>query len=161
MNTPKNDYEALVLALNLSITADNEEKANVCVGMAEEIAARMPVEQVEKAKIESAPLDLLDKIYADPSNIESACNDYNAARQEEEYADMKEEIEDHIADLDLDAIWEALGPDAHKNHYTVAIEARRFIAEENWTELGRLLGEGAKKYLRPIAADEIRARTYD
>ena len=53
MNTPTNDYEALVLALYLAITADDDEKVNVCVGMAEEIAARMPVEQIEKAKIEA------------------------------------------------------------------------------------------------------------
>jgi hypothetical protein len=53
MNTPTNDYEALVLALNLAITADTDEKASACVGMAEEIAARMPVEQVEKAKAEA------------------------------------------------------------------------------------------------------------
>ena len=53
MNTPTNDYEALVLALNLAITADTDEKASACVGMAEEIAARMPVEQIEKAKIEA------------------------------------------------------------------------------------------------------------
>ena len=108
-------------------------------------------------------LNLLDEIYRDPflASIDAACENYHAARRAEEYADIKEEIEDHIADLDLDTIWESLGPDAHKNHYTVAIEARRVIAEENWTELGRLLGEGAKKYLRPIAADEIKARTFD
>ena len=51
--TSRNDYEALVLALNLAITAKTDEQANVCVGMAEEIAARMSVAQVEKAKIEA------------------------------------------------------------------------------------------------------------
>ena len=114
-------------------------------------------------KSQSPMLNLLDEIYRDPflASIDAACENYHAARRAEEYADIKEEIEDHIADLDLDTIWESLGPDAHKNHYTVAIEARRFIAEENWLELGRLLGEGAKKYLRPIAADEIKARTFD
>jgi len=74
---------------------------------------------------------------------------------------MKEEIEDHIADLDLNTIWEALGPDAYRNHSAVGMEVRALIAEENWLKLGRLLGEGAKKYLRPIAADEIKARTFD
>ena len=72
---------------------------------------------------------------------------------------MREEIEEEIEDLDLDLIWEAVGPDAYANHNAVGMEVRALIAEENWTELGRLLGEGAKKYLRPIAADEIRART--
>ena len=161
MNTPKNDYEALVLALNLSITADNDEKANVCVGMAEEIAARMPVEQVEKAKIESAPLDLLDRIYADPSNIENSCAEYNAARQDQQYADIKDEIEDAIANIDIDLIWEAVGPDAYDQHHAVGMEVRALIAEENWLELGRLLGEGAKAYLRPFAADEVEATRND
>ena len=73
----------------------------------------------------------------------------------------KEEIEDHIADLDLNTIWEALGPDAYANHNAVGMELRALIAEENWLKLGRLLGEGAKKYLRPNAADEIKARTFD
>ena len=55
MNTPKNDYEALVLALYLALTAreGEDEKVRVCVNMAEEIAARMPAEQVEKAKAEA------------------------------------------------------------------------------------------------------------
>jgi len=74
---------------------------------------------------------------------------------------MKEEIEDHIADLDLNTIWEALGPDAYANHNAVGMELRALIAEENWAELGRIIGTGAKAYLRPFAADEIEARTYD
>ena len=72
----------------------------------------------------------------------------------EEYADL-------IEDLDLDLIWEAVGPDAYENHNEVGMQVRALIAEENWLKLGRLLGEGAKKYLRPIAADEIKARTFD
>ncbi len=55
----------------------------------------------------------------------------------EEYADL-------IEDLDLDLIWEAVGPDAYENHNEVGMEVRALIAEENWLELGRLLGEGAK-----------------
>tara|TARA_R100000306_G_C4284632_1_gene96922 strand:+ start:285 stop:518 length:234 start_codon:yes stop_codon:yes gene_type:complete len=54
MNTPKNDYEALVLALNLAITADTDEEINVCVAMAEEIAARLTSDQIDRAKIEAA-----------------------------------------------------------------------------------------------------------
>jgi len=55
MNTPTNDYEALVLALYLALTAKEgeDEKVGVCVGMAEKIAARMPADQVEKAKAEA------------------------------------------------------------------------------------------------------------
>ena len=76
-------------------------------------------------RFKSAPLDLLDEIYRDPflSNIESACANYQAARREEEYADMREEIEEEIEDLDLDLIWEAVGPDAYANHNAVGMEA--------------------------------------
>jgi hypothetical protein len=73
----------------------------------------------------------------------------------------KEEIEDAIASLDIDLIWEAVGPDAYENHHAVGIKVRALIAEENWAELGRIIGTGAKAYLRPFAADEIEARTYD
>ena len=109
----------------------------------------------------SAPLDLLDKIYADPSNIESACNDYNALRQDEQYANIEEEIEDAIASLDIDLIWEAVGPDAYDQHYAVGIQVRALIAEENWTELGRIIGTGAKAYLRPFAADKVEGTRND
>ena len=54
MNTPTNDYDALVLALKLAITADTDEKASACVGMAEEIAARLTSDQIDRAKIEAA-----------------------------------------------------------------------------------------------------------
>jgi hypothetical protein len=103
----------------------------------------------------SAPLDLLDKLYADPNDIENSCAEYNAARQDQQYADLKEEIEDAIGTLPLDLIWEAVGPDAYEKHNAVGMQVRELIAEENWTELGRLLGEGAKAYLRPFAADEL------
>jgi hypothetical protein len=112
-------------------------------------------------KSQSPLLDLLDKIYSDPSDIDRACKDYNALRREEQYADMKEEIEEEIEDLDLDLIWEAVGPDAYANHNAVAMEVRALIAEEKWGKLGRLLGEGAKAYLQPFAADKIKARNYD
>tara|TARA_R110002020_G_scaffold2041_2_gene9385 strand:+ start:793 stop:1083 length:291 start_codon:yes stop_codon:yes gene_type:complete len=87
--------------------------------------------------------------------------DYNVLRREEQYADIEEEIEDAIANIDIDLIWEAVGPDAYDQHYAVGIQVRALIAEENWTELGRIIGTGAKAYLRPIAADEIKARNYD
>ena len=58
MKKPTNDYEALVLALNLAITAETDEQANECVSMAEEIASQMSVAQVEKAKIEAQREDL-------------------------------------------------------------------------------------------------------
>mgnify|MGYP003625027296 FL=1 len=112
-------------------------------------------------RFKSAPLDLLDKIYADPSNIESACNDYNALRQDEQYANIEEEIEDAIASLDIDLIWEAVGPDAYDQHYAVGIQVRALIAEENWTELGRIIGTGAKAYLRPFAADKVEGTRND
>jgi hypothetical protein len=109
----------------------------------------------------SAALDLLDKIYADPSNIESACNDYNALRRNEKYADIEEEIEDAIGTLPLDLIWEAVGPDAYDQHYAVGMQVRALIAEENWAELGRIIGEGAKAYLRPFAADKVEGTRND
>jgi hypothetical protein len=82
-------------------------------------------------RFKSAPLDLLDKIYADPSNIESACNDYNALRQDEQYANIEEEIEDAIASLDIDLIWEAVGPDAYDQHYAVGIQVRGLMLRRN------------------------------
>lgn len=109
----------------------------------------------------SAALDLLDKIYADPSNIETACKDYNALRQAEQYADIEEEIENAMANIDIDLIWEAVGPDAYENHNAVGIQVRELIAKENWTELGRIIGEGAKLYLRPFAADKVEGMLND
>tara|TARA_Y100001938_G_C7906642_1_gene337372 strand:+ start:222 stop:416 length:195 start_codon:yes stop_codon:yes gene_type:complete len=53
MNEPTNDYEALVLALTLSITAPTEEKSKQCVGMAEEFAMNLSEIEVERAKREA------------------------------------------------------------------------------------------------------------
>ena len=50
MNEPTNDYEALVLALTLSITAPTEEKSKQCVAMAEELAMNLSEIEVERAK---------------------------------------------------------------------------------------------------------------
>ena len=110
-------------------------------------------------KSQSPLLDLLDKIYSDPSSIDRACDDYNALRREEQYRDIEEEIEDAIASLDIDLIWEAVGPDAYANHHAVGIQVRALIAEENWAELGRIIGTGAKAYLRPFAADDVESKS--
>ena len=112
-------------------------------------------------KFQSPLFDLLDKIYADPSNIQTACKDYNALRQAEQYADIEEKIEDAMANIDIDLIWEAVGPDAYENHNAVGMQVRALIAEENWAELGRIIGEGAKAYLRPFAADKVEGTRND
>ena len=51
MNEVTCDYDALVLALKLAITADTDEKSENCGFLAEEIAARMPSDQIEEAKL--------------------------------------------------------------------------------------------------------------
>ena len=51
---PKNDYEALVLALKLAIQAPTEEKSKECVVMAEQIASSLSEIEVEKAKREAS-----------------------------------------------------------------------------------------------------------
>jgi hypothetical protein len=114
-------------------------------------------------KSQSPTLNLLDEIYRDPflSNIETACANYHATRRAEEYADIEEEIEDAIANIDIDLIWDAVGPDAYDNHHAVGIQVRELIAKEDWTELGRIIGTGAKAYLRPFAADEVEATRND
>lgn len=48
-----NDYDALVMALTLAITAPNEDKAAQCVEMAENIASGMSELEVERAKKEA------------------------------------------------------------------------------------------------------------
>tara|TARA_B100001029_G_C15046829_1_gene447768 strand:- start:1590 stop:1772 length:183 start_codon:yes stop_codon:yes gene_type:complete len=53
MNEPSNDYEALVLALTLSITAPTEEKSKQCAAMAEELAMNLSEIEVERAKREA------------------------------------------------------------------------------------------------------------
>lgn len=47
---PSNEYDALVLALKLAITAPDDAKATQCVEMAEQIAANMSEIEVERAK---------------------------------------------------------------------------------------------------------------
>ena len=48
-----NDYDALVMALTLAITAPNDEKAAQCVEMAENIASSLSELEVERAKKEA------------------------------------------------------------------------------------------------------------
>jgi len=51
---PKNDYEALVLALSLALTAPTDELAAECAGRAERFAAGLTAEQVADAQVEAA-----------------------------------------------------------------------------------------------------------
>jgi len=53
MNKPTNDYEALVLALRLSITADTDEQFNRALEMAESFAAKLTDIEVARAKKEA------------------------------------------------------------------------------------------------------------
>ena len=50
---PKNDYEALVLALRLAVTAPTEEKSKQCLAMAEEFASKLNDLEVARAKREA------------------------------------------------------------------------------------------------------------
>ena len=52
MSKPTNDYEALLLALRLSITADTDEQFNRALEMAEGFAARLTDIEVARAKKE-------------------------------------------------------------------------------------------------------------
>ena len=54
MNKPTNDYEALVLALRLSVTAPTEELSAVGVIMADSFAAKLTDIEVARAKKEAA-----------------------------------------------------------------------------------------------------------
>ena len=52
MNKPTNDYEALVLALHVGITADTDEQFNRALAMAESFAAKLTDIEVARAKKE-------------------------------------------------------------------------------------------------------------
>ena len=54
MSKPKNHYEALALALRLSVTARTEELSAVGVIMAESFAAKLTDIEVARAKKEAA-----------------------------------------------------------------------------------------------------------
>jgi|TARA_B110001469_G_scaffold88635_1_gene84098 hypothetical protein len=53
MKKPTNDYEALVLALTLGITATDDDKARQCSEMAIEISNRLSDFDVARAKKEA------------------------------------------------------------------------------------------------------------
>ena len=50
MDTPKNDYEALVLALTLAIGMPDEDKASSALETAEALSANLSELEVERAK---------------------------------------------------------------------------------------------------------------
>tara|TARA_R110002167_G_scaffold132485_1_gene316728 strand:- start:65 stop:247 length:183 start_codon:yes stop_codon:yes gene_type:complete len=52
MNTPKNRYDALTLALELAVTAKTDDGAFRAISMAEEFANTMSKSEVERAKLE-------------------------------------------------------------------------------------------------------------
>ena len=49
----KNDYEALVLALKLSVTANNDNMSKESLRMAKDIAMNLSVHEVKRAMIEA------------------------------------------------------------------------------------------------------------
>ena len=49
----ENDYQALVLALKLTVTAPTAAKAQECVEMAENFASRLSPEKIQRAKREA------------------------------------------------------------------------------------------------------------
>ena len=53
MEPPDNDYDALVLALRLAINAPDDDRAQECATMAEEIDLRLSEFDVERAKKEA------------------------------------------------------------------------------------------------------------
>ena len=53
MKELSNDYDALVMALTLAVTAPNEEKSQEVLSMAEDIASRLSEFEVERAKKEA------------------------------------------------------------------------------------------------------------
>lgn len=53
MNAPTTDYEALVLALTLALTAPTDQQTAKAVTMAEQIAAGLDRVSVERAKREA------------------------------------------------------------------------------------------------------------
>ena len=50
MNEPANDYEALVMALTLAVTAPSAQQAAAVIEIAGNIAERLTEEEVERAK---------------------------------------------------------------------------------------------------------------
>ena len=53
MNKPANDYEALVAALRLAISADTDDQFERAVALAEDFAAGLTEIDVARAKVEA------------------------------------------------------------------------------------------------------------
>jgi hypothetical protein len=53
MNKPKNDYDAFVLGLVLSVTAKTEKLSNECLSMIEPIVANLTELEVSRGKREA------------------------------------------------------------------------------------------------------------
>jgi hypothetical protein len=61
MNKPTNDFEALCLALELAVTAPNEEKSAQAITMAEEMQSRLTEIEVRRAtKFVEAKLEAME-----------------------------------------------------------------------------------------------------
>ena len=61
MNKPTNDFEALCLALELAVTAPNEEKSEQAITMAEEMQSRLTEIEVRRAtKFVEAKLEAME-----------------------------------------------------------------------------------------------------
>ena len=50
LDEPSNDYEALVMALTLAVTAPSAQQAAAVIEIADNIAERLTEEEVERAK---------------------------------------------------------------------------------------------------------------
>ena len=53
MKKIKNDYQALVVALTLAVTAPTKKESKECLKIAEELAVNLSMYQIEKAKRET------------------------------------------------------------------------------------------------------------
>jgi hypothetical protein len=52
--TPTNNYQALVTALKLAVTAPTDEQAQDCIEMAEGFASSLSIDEIERAKKEAS-----------------------------------------------------------------------------------------------------------
>ena len=68
MAPPANDYEALVLALRLSLTAPSEEKFDSVMGLANSHAAKVTPEQLTQAKLQAVVEEFLCTL--NPASLE-------------------------------------------------------------------------------------------
>jgi hypothetical protein len=68
MAPPVNDYEALVLALRLSLTAPSEEKFDSVMGLADSYATKVTPEQLTQAKLQAIVEEFLCTL--NPASLE-------------------------------------------------------------------------------------------